>query len=346
MNSIINSKNRIISLDIIRGFALLSILFINIPAFQLVVEGSSAPTNYSGIDEVIRILIDVIITKKFFSIFSFLFGVGFYIFASNAEKRGDNPKRRFARRLGTLFIISLFHIFIFFGSILPAYACIGLLLIPFYHASLSKIAKWLGGIASAYLFCIVIQLVNIKNEMVTSIAISMTTDSTLIFLMFLAGFGVSKAGWIRRIGGFKKQIMRIQLAMLPLVIGGSVWIWLASSANSDQVSLIIKLSSIPTVVLYLSTMFLLLENKTIAKLFTPIASVGKMALTNYVAQSIIAKVIFSFANIEIVSPTQTVWIALLIFTIQIIYTSIWFKFFKMGPLEKMWRTMTYGKKKA
>ncbi|MFP3435919.1 hypothetical protein SB781_39840, partial [Paraburkholderia sp. SIMBA_061] len=79
-----------------------------------------------------------------------------------------------------------------------------------------------------YLFCIVIQLVNIKNEMVTSIAISMTTDSTLIFLMFLAGFGVSKAGWIRRIGEFKKQIMRMQLAMLPLVIGGSVWIWLAS----------------------------------------------------------------------------------------------------------------------
>ncbi|MGR5967841.1 hypothetical protein ACT7C1_04215 [Bacillus paranthracis] len=94
--------------------------------------------------------------------------------------------------------------FIFFGSILGAYACIGLLLIPFYHASLSTIAKWLGGISSAYLVCIVIQLVNIENEMVTSIVTFVTTDSTLILLMFLAGFGISKAGWIRRIGEFKK----------------------------------------------------------------------------------------------------------------------------------------------
>ena len=129
--------------------------------------------------------------------------------------------------------------------------------------------------------------------------------------------------------------MRIQLAMLPLVIGGAVWIWLASSANSNQLSLIIKLSSIPTVILYLSTIFLLLENKTVATLFTPVASVGRMALTNYVAQSIIAKVIFSFANIEFVSPTQTVWIALLILRSKLYILQFGLNFLKCSTRENV-----------
>ncbi|MGR6010471.1 DUF418 domain-containing protein [Bacillus cereus] len=141
-------------------------------------------------------------------------------------------------------------------------------------------------------------------------------------------------------------MQQIQLITLPLFIGGSFWIWIASHSNNEQLELIISLSSIPTVIFYLSTMFVLLENKQAVNLFTPVASVGRMALTNYVAQSLIATVIMSFMNIEVVTPTQTVWIAILIFMLQIIYTSIWFKFFKMGPLEKLWRFMTYGKRKT
>ncbi len=98
MNPSVTQKERILSLDIIRGLALFGILFINVGAYQVIIEGGPMP-DYSGINGVIDSLIDIFIEKKFFSIFSFLFGVGFYIFASRAEARGDKPKRRFARLL-------------------------------------------------------------------------------------------------------------------------------------------------------------------------------------------------------------------------------------------------------
>ena len=342
MNTTLSSKDRIVSLDIIRGFALLGILFINIPAYQVTVEGMASNTDYSAIDEMVDVLISIFITKKFFSIFSFLFGIGFYIFTSRVEARGDNPRRRFTRRLLSLLLIGTLHFFIFWGTILPVYALIGFLLLPFYNKNLSTIGKWLGGISFIYLVAIMVQFFIPEQSIVKSIS----SDSTLIFIMFLAGFGVAKAKWIENVGEIKEVIKRIQLITLPLFVAGSLWIWLASNYFSQQLTISISLSSIPTVIFYLSTMFLLLENKKVSAFFTPVALVGRMALTNYVAQSLIATIIMSFMKIDIVTPTQTVWIAILIFIIQVIYTSIWFKFFKMGPLERLWRFMTYGKRKT
>jgi len=45
----------------------------------------------------------------------------------------------------------------------------------------------------------------------------------------------------------------------------------------------------------------------------------------------------------VVSPINTVIISSLIFILQMIYSVVWFKFFKMGPLERVWRFMTYGR---
>ena len=89
MNPSVTQKERIISLDIIRGLALFGILFINVGAYQVLIEGGPMP-DYSGINGVIDTLINIFIEKKFFSIFSFLFGVGFYILGFNScLLRGD-----------------------------------------------------------------------------------------------------------------------------------------------------------------------------------------------------------------------------------------------------------------
>ncbi|CAM4154726.1 hypothetical protein BAMA_05560 [Bacillus manliponensis] len=342
MNAATSSQKRITSLDIIRGIALLGILFINIPAFKLITEDMVLPT-YSKLDEIISMIISILITKKFFSIFSFLFGIGFYIFTSRVESRGDNPRRRFTRRLLSLFLIGAIQIPFFFGSILPIYAVIGFLLLPFYKAKLSTTCKWLGGISGVYVISLIAALMLPEKHALSGIVSFIKSDSTLIFIMFLAGFAVAKADWIRNVGALKKQIRFIQMITFPLFIGSSIWI--ASQANSEQLDIIIGIGTIPTVVFYVSTLFLLLEKEKIANACTPIANVGRMALTNYIAQSFIGLAIMSVMNVEVASPTDTVIIATLIFTIQIIYTNIWFKFFKMGPLEKVWRFMTYGKQK-
>ncbi|MGE8034679.1 DUF418 domain-containing protein [Lysinibacillus sp. NPDC093692] len=343
MNPSVPQKERIVSLDIIRGLALFGILFINVAAYQVIMEGGPMP-DYSGVNGIIDTLIDIFIEKKFFSIFSFLFGVGFYIFTSRAEARGDKPKWRFARRLLALLLIGIVHIFVFWGSILAMYAVIGFLLIPFYHAKILTISKWLFAIITVHILCILGQIL-IPNQEAFSIVFGLLgNDAITIFIMFLTGFLVAKADWISHVSEYSKQIKWLQFVTFPLFVGISIWIWFASQSEDQSLQLIIGLGVIPTTYFYLACLFLLLENKKIAKLLKPIGRVGQMAFTNYLAQSFIGLAIMSAMGLEVVSPSDVVIIASITFVIQIIFSVIWFKFFKMGPFEKLWRFMTYGRK--
>ena len=341
--SSIPQKERIVALDIIRGLALFGILFINVKGYILLTEGVEIPV-YNGINAVIDTLINIFVEKKFFSIFSFLFGVGFYIFASRAEKRGDKPLRRFSRRLLTLFVIGVVQVFIFWGTILPVYALIGFLLLPFYRAKVATGSKWLAGITGVYLLALILKLTGAAGLLSTVLDV-IVADSTLIFLMFLAGFLAAKSDLIRRVGEWKNQIRQVAIGSLPIVAGFSIWTWFAAENGVDELKLIVSLGTIPAVLFYLSSLFLLLEHEQIRSFLTPVSRVGQMALTNYVAQSFIGSLIISIMGLEIVSPVNVVIIACLIFIVQIIFSSLWFKFFTMGPLEKMWRFMTYGKQK-
>ncbi|WP_342598147.1 DUF418 domain-containing protein [Psychrobacillus sp. FSL H8-0483] len=343
MNPSITQKERIISLDIIRGFALFGILLINVAAYQVIVEGGPSP-DYSGINGIIDKLIAILIEKKFFSIFSFLFGVGLYIFASRAESRGDKPRKRMARRLLSLLFLGILHFFIFWGTILPFYAVIGLFLIPFYRAKVSTLKKWLVGMTAIYFVSLVSKIFLPSLESIHAIFDFFANDIVLIFIMFLAGFLTAKADWLVQIKGMSKQIRRMQIGTFPLFLAFSIWIW--NSSQSGDTDLIIALGAIPTTLFYLTTLFMLLENKRIVKLLKPISRVGQMAFTNYIAQSIIGTAIISLIGLEVVSPKDIIYLAISIYTIQIIISMIWFKFFSMGPLEKVWRFMTYGRKKA
>ncbi|MFD5019513.1 DUF418 domain-containing protein [Paenibacillus sp. NPDC058367] len=309
MNPSISQKERIVSLDIIRGLALFGILLINVGAFKVIIEGDPLP-DYSGINGIINTLIIIFVQKKFFSIFSFL------------------------------------HVFIFWGTILPVYAIIGLFLIPFYHTTVSTLKKWLMGMTSIYIISLMVKIFLPSQGAISSILDIFSNDAMQIFIMFLAGFLTANSGWLTHIQELSKPIRWIQIASFLLVGGISLWIWNASQSGSSNVDSVTGLGSLPTTLFYLTTLFLLLENKQMVKFLTPISRVGQMAFTNYVAQSIIGTAIISMIGLEVVSPKDILYIAVLIYIIQIICSTILFKFFSMGPLEKLWRLMTYGTKPA
>ncbi|MBK3493861.1 DUF418 domain-containing protein [Viridibacillus sp. YIM B01967] len=343
MNPSISQKERIISLDIIRGLALFGILLINVAAFNVIIEGDPLP-DYSGINGIISTLITILVEKKFFSIFSFLFGAGLYIFTSRAESRGDKPRWRMARRLLALLLLGVIHMFIFWGTILPIYSIVGLILIPFYRTKVSTLKKWLVGSVTIYIVSLIVKIFLPSIKLIAPILDFFSNDLILIFIMFLAGFLTAKANWFVQIKRLSKQIRWIQIGTCVLFIVFSIWIWNALQSGDHNVKFIIELGAIPATLFYLSTLFLLLENKLVVKLLRPIARVGQMAFTNYIAQSIIGTTIISLIGLEVVSPKDVVYIAILIYVIQIIFSIVWFKFFPMGPLEKVWRFMTYGKK--
>lgn len=131
-------KNRIVTLDIIRGFAIFGIFLVNMPTFT----GSEFMV-YTGTDKTIRMLFDMFIQTKFYTIFSFLFGLGFYIFMSRAEARGERVFSLFSRRLFALLLFGILHLVLLWqGDILHTYAIIGFFLLLFYRRKAKTVLIW------------------------------------------------------------------------------------------------------------------------------------------------------------------------------------------------------------
>jgi uncharacterized protein len=75
--------------------------------------------------------------------------------------------------------------------------------------------------------------------------------------------------------------------------------------------------------------------------------VGRMALTNYIAQTIFGIAIYygiGFGFGSNIGPAYFMPIALCIFAVQVLYSRLWMRYFNYGPLEWLWRQLTYGKR--
>ena len=97
---------------------------------------------------------------------------------------------------------------------------------------------------------------------------------------------------------------------------------------------------------YISIVMLCVLSFKRSLILDSLKAVGQMAFTNYLLQTIICTFIFYghglglFAKVE--RPAQ-VTIVLAIFLMQMIYSPIWLKYFKYGPFEWLWRSLTYWK---
>lgn len=76
----------------------------------------------------------------------------------------------------------------------------------------------------------------------------------------------------------------------------------------------------------------------------PLAAVGRMALTNYLAQSLICSVLFvrwGFNLGTVVPPLGQLGVAVVIFAVQVLVSLCWLRAFRFGPMEWLWRSITY-----
>jgi uncharacterized protein len=82
------------------------------------------------------------------------------------------------------------------------------------------------------------------------------------------------------------------------------------------------------------------------ELFSPLAFVGRMALTNYLLQTLICTTIFysyGFGLYASIGPLAGLGLTVLIYLAQIPFSVQWLRFFRFGPMEWLWRSLTYGK---
>jgi uncharacterized protein len=126
-----SNSERIVVVDVLRAVALLGIIITHAEmGFLAGPPPGQDFMQFSALDGTVRKWVYILIESKFFSIFSFLFGLSFAIQLSNAARKGDPFAGRFAWRLTILFGIGLAHQLLFNGDILMIYAALGFLLIP------------------------------------------------------------------------------------------------------------------------------------------------------------------------------------------------------------------------
>lgn len=175
------------------------------------------------------------------------------------------------------------------------------------------------------------------------------------FGRFLLGMWVGRKQWLHRADDFLPGFRNVLLIALPLGLGLEVLNQFGADIGLSGESVagsffgeFLHMVATPLIAAgYVSGLVLALRTGWGARLFGVLAPVGRMALTNYVMQSfIIGFTLFGIGpGLDLMSQataTSAMAIAVTGFGLQIIFSHFWLKAFHFGPLEWVWRALTYG----
>ena len=128
---------RIDLIDVVRGFALFGVLLSNlvwITTDVVLTDARLSQLPTAPLDRIVKPVVEFFVDHKFYTLFSFLFGLGFAIQLSRGEERRYNVVAVYGRRVSILAVIGLLHIaFIWYGDILLVYAIGGFGLLAVRH---------------------------------------------------------------------------------------------------------------------------------------------------------------------------------------------------------------------
>ena len=336
-------KKRYVSLDALRGFALMGICLANYPEFSLYSFQTQSyienMPSYS-LDKVVKFLQYLFIDGKFYTIFSILFGIGFSIIIENARQKGKNGFKIFYRRMFCLLVIGLLHLmFLWSGDILMLYALMGMILPLFRNIKTSKLLN------TAFLFlCLPYAVELFRYTADISLAdypyrawwslcakYGITKDNFAFWLsdaksykevfqfliqgsaermwefvlssryfkvlgLFLIGFCIGKEKIYANLSAYKKLFKRLTLCLGIFGFITSVFYAFANvgiiNLEPLHLSFLYIISVYPLGIAYICIFALLYMRYQDKKIWTTLAYPGRMALTNYIMQSVFGIIIF------------------------------------------------------
>jgi uncharacterized protein len=106
------------------------------------------------------------------------------------------------------------------------------------------------------------------------------------------------------------------------------------------------LGRVSTCMGHLGLIMLFCKSNFLIWLKSSLASVGKMALTNYIMHSVICMIVFTGVGFGLFGKLQRYELLYVVFSIwifQLIISPIWLRYYNYGPLEWLWRNLSYGK---
>lgn len=172
------------------------------------------------------------------------------------------------------------------------------------------------------------------------------------FAMFLLGLYAGRRGIFRDIAAHVPLFRKILWWGLPIGLGSQV-VFVVLSEGSNQldptmrslVAGVMQFAGAPVLALcYIAALTLLVQQPSWLARLRPLSAVGRMALTNYLLQSLVATTIFysyGFGLFGQVGPAPGLLLTIVIFVAQIPFSVWWMGRFQFGPVEWLWRTLTY-----
>ncbi|UQA56348.1 DUF418 domain-containing protein [Polyangium aurulentum] len=405
----VDASERLVLIDVIRGFALWGVCISNAYVWFagriFMPRERSRETTARFVDAVADFVYGFLVSAKFITIFSFLFGLGFAVQLMRAEKRGSSIVPLYARRLAVMLLFGVVHILaLWYGDILHVYALLGFVLLLFRNASERKLLFWgialsilampLGALAQTLLPRLWNSPEEIKASMEAakvhadalsaaafadlsgdSYAAVLRQNPTLyyfffvqrpgsfiwqvdIFGKFLLGFYAGRVGLFQDVEKHRATFRRmLGWGLFAGVIGNGALFVLRHLLRSGRLSPesaiaawvqpvagpmgILGLSAF-----YVASIALLFQRERLRRALSVLAPLGRMALTNYLMQSVFGVLIFygvGFGLIGKVRPIMGIVIPASVVLLELVWSRFWLARFRFGPVEWLWRSLTYGK---
>ena len=367
-------------MDALRGFALLGIFVVNITFMASAYPGNLVddPNFSSPVDGVVRFLVAALFSMKFYLLFSFLFGYSFVLQMDAAARAGAAFVPRMLRRSVGLFIIGAAHIVLLYsGDVLTTYAVICLVLLAMYRVR-DRTAVLTSGIIYAFvMLSLVVSAAFLDRSMFmpsNDEALAQAATQTQAMLgppaeivghhlagldlliiqaaslqgptalaMFLIGMIAARRGLFSDLGNRKRLLQRIQLVGFAVGLPGGV---LYASLGGDTNTWATAVSVVTAPFLsaaYVATLVRLLNVRQGGWLRRVLEPVGRIALTNYLAQSLVGLVLFTGIGLGLagqVSPPMLFVLAVVIFAVQAVVSAWWLRSHRYGPAEYLLRLLT------
>jgi len=388
---------RIAVVDVLRAYALFGIIVTHSATGFLAGQPPGPDFMlFSPLDGFVAKLEHLLTFGKFFTIFSFLFGLSFAIQLRNATQKGVGFSGRFTWRLLVLALIALVHGAFFTGDILIIYAILGLLLIPFRNLKTRTLlitalvlvfnipglllgvaqllapppspeqiaaraefgAQFLQAAQRAYeikqsgSFAELAQ-VNFTNGILSKFAFMIFSGRLWVtFGLFLLGMcagrleifrdTVANRGFFRRLL-WPAAAVALVTTLVEIVRPSSFqltsWldllVWFSFAVQQVSLS-----------AFYVAAVTLLYWRQPARGLLPALAPLGKMGLTTYLGQTVFGVLLFYGLGLGMLGKlgvAAAVGAGVAFYVLQILLARAWMTRFNLGPVEWLWRSLTYFK---
>ncbi|WP_245569677.1 DUF418 domain-containing protein [Gordonia shandongensis] len=310
----------------------------------------------------------------------FLFGYSFTLQMASAQRAGTDIRPRMLRRIVGLFAIGALHtVFLYGGDILMTYAVVCLALLLMRDVSDRTALRVAAGVYGTVVVSLVVSgLLLDRSAFLPSeaeaqangaaatasllggwsdvighhvdglgllVVQSVSLQGPTAFALFLLGMVAGRRRLLSGIRGDERVLRRIQLVCFPIGLAGAV-AYASTGGNGNTLAVAVSAATAPLLTAaYVATLLRLIHRSRPSALRSWFAPAGRMALTNYLAQSVVGLLLFSGIGLGWAgrfSPLVTIAVAVGVFVVQLGVSARWLRRHRYGPAEWLLRWITNG----